>query len=266
LSLIGFLLFIPLVDHISGQTSENFLHVSFENNVSPSFEIQLNSDEKFILKQSHSWIRDQNSRYNLYSYSLDGQEFIPISRQARGVFSLDIAPDSSHSVVFSAVIQYPISIEGVKHYTFSPKSPTNDNWFDAQSEILISDIVSNNTGVFPQDISSWDGSILNESGNSVLILVDKPINLNANWETNYAYLGLLIIPIFSGILLFVKKRGSTASKTALKHEKIPSKANFEQYDLEIEEYLTKKYAEKLDFLIKSKTITTDKGSKLKENL
>jgi hypothetical protein len=266
LGIIGFLLFIPFVGDISGQTNENFLHVSFENNVSPSFEIQLDSDEKFILKQSHSWIRDQNSRYNLYSYSVDGQEFIPISRQSRGVFSLDIAPDSSHSVVFSAVIQYPISIEGAKHYTFSPKSPTNDNWFDVQSEILISDIVPNNTGIIPQDISNWNGPILNKSGNSILILVDKPINLVANWETNYAYLGILIIPIFGGILLFAKKRGSMSSKIPLKHEKIPPKADFEQYDLEIEEYLMKKYAEKLDFLIESKTITADKGSKLKENL
>ena len=184
---LTFLISVSNIGVVSGQTnsdisSENTLHVSFEKNTASSYDINLDSKEKFILTQSYSWIRDQNSRYNLHSYSIDGQEFVPISRLARGTFTLDISTDSSHSVVFTAVIQYPVSIESADNYSFSPKSPTNDNWFDAKSKILITDIVYNGTSIIPNQIVSWDGPIVDSSGNSVQILVDGPINLTANWE------------------------------------------------------------------------------------
>ena len=86
--------------------------MSFENNVSPSYEVMLNPNERFILSQSYSWIRDETSRYNLVSYSIDGSDHIPISRLARGGFTLDVSTDSSHSVVFVAVPQFPIAVEG----------------------------------------------------------------------------------------------------------------------------------------------------------
>ncbi len=129
---IIFLTFLVSVSNIGvvfGQTdteisSENTLHISFEKNTASSYDVYLDPKEKFILQQSYSWIRDQNSRYNLHSYSIDGQEFVPISRLARGTFTLDISTDSSHSVVFTAVIQYPVLIESADNYSFSPKSPT----------------------------------------------------------------------------------------------------------------------------------------------
>jgi len=67
-------------------SKQNKLLVSFENNVSPSYEVMLNPNERFILSQSYSWIRDETSRYNLVSYSIDGSDPIPISRLARGGF------------------------------------------------------------------------------------------------------------------------------------------------------------------------------------
>ena len=90
--------------------SQNRLSVSFENNVAPSYNVSLNPNEKYILSQSYSWIRDQTSRYNLVSYSIDGSEHIPIPRIARGDFTLDISTGSSHSVVFRAVPQFPIEV------------------------------------------------------------------------------------------------------------------------------------------------------------
>ena len=268
-----FLISVSNIDLVSGQidseiSSENTLHISFEKNTASSYDVNLDPKEKFILKQSYSWIRDQNSRYNLHSYSIDGQEFVPISRLARGTFTLDIPTDSSYSVVFLAVIQYPVSIDGADNYSFSPKSPTNDNWFDAKSEILITDIISNDAGLAPNEIVSWDGPIIDSSGNSVQILVDGPINLTANWGTNYSYLGLLLLlPIIGIIIFFInKKRGSKGSKPIAKQFENLQNSDSEDYEDKIEEYLKQKSTEKMDLLIKSKIISPEKGSRLKEGL
>ena len=270
---LAFLISVSNIDLVSGQTSsdgssKNMLHVSFEKNTASSYDVNLDPKEKFILTQSYSWIRDQNSRYNLHSYSIDGQEFVLISRLARGTFTLDIPTDSSHSIVFSAVIQYPVSIDGADNYSFSPKSHTNDNWFDAKSEILITDIVSNDAGLIPNEIVSWDGPIIDYSGNSVQILVDGPINLTANWGTNYSYLELLfLLPIIGIIIFFINKsRGSKTSKPIAKQSENLQNSDSKDYGIKIEEHLKQKSTEKLDLLIKSEIISPEKGSKLKEGL
>ncbi len=126
------------INFVSAQFSQqNKLSVSFENNVAPSYEITFNPNEKYILAQSHSLIRDETSRYNLVSYSLDDSDPIQISRLARGDFTLDIPTESSHSIVFKAVTQFPIAVEGADVFFFTPESPTRDNWFDADSNVSI---------------------------------------------------------------------------------------------------------------------------------
>ena len=117
--------------------SQNRLTVSFENDVAPRYEVSLNPNEKYILSQSYSWVRDQTSRYNLVSYSIDGSQHIPIPRIARGEFTLDIPTDSSHTIVFRAVPQFPIEVSGADVFFFTPESPTQDNWFDLDSKISV---------------------------------------------------------------------------------------------------------------------------------
>ncbi len=117
--------------------SQNRLSVSFENDVAPSYDVSLNPNEKYILSQSYSWVRDQTSRYNLVSYSIDGSDHIPTPRIARGDFTLDISTGSSHSVVFRAVPQFPIEVSGAEVFFFTPESPTHDNWFDLDSKISV---------------------------------------------------------------------------------------------------------------------------------
>jgi hypothetical protein len=67
---------------------------------------------------------------------LDG-ESVKISRTARGDFTLNISTDSSHSVVFSAVPQYALSVDGTTDFSYLPSSPTNDNWFDVGTEVSV---------------------------------------------------------------------------------------------------------------------------------
>lgn len=116
---------------------ENKIYVSFQNNLAPSYEVLANSDEMYTLNQRHSWKRDETSRYNLVAYSLDNSDKIPIIRQPRGDFSLDIPMDSDHSIIFFAAIQYPLAVEGTTDFEFTPASPTGDDWFDLGSEITI---------------------------------------------------------------------------------------------------------------------------------
>ncbi len=261
-----FLAFNP----VSGQTdstdsSQNTLQVSFVDNTALSYEIELDSNEIYTLSQKYSWVRDQNSRYNLVSYSLDDQDFSNISRQSRGNFILDIPADSSHTVVFSAVTQYPVSIQGVNEYSFSPKSPTNDNWFDAKSEIKILDITSNNEGLVPYEIASWEGSIVTSSGNSAVILVDGPITIEAKWRQNYSVFALLVLPIVIIVIFFAVKRRTNISQRPFQQ----SDAQLHEignYREKIQEYLKQKSFEKLELLLNSKSITNDKYLGIKETL
>ena len=117
-------------------SNQNTLKVSFENNLLPSYEIPLTSGQTFTLSQNHSWVQDETSRYNLVSYTLDG-EAVKISRTARGDFTLPVSTDSSHSVVFTAVPQYALSVEGTNDFSFLPSSPTNDNWFVAGTQVSV---------------------------------------------------------------------------------------------------------------------------------
>ena len=274
LTLFSFFLFLAF-NPAFGQTDsinspQNTLQVSFVNNTAVSYELDLDSNEIYTLNQKYSWVRDQNSRYNLVSYSLDEQDFSNISRQSRGNFILDIPADSSHTVVFLAVTQYPVSIQGVNEYLLSPKSPTNDNWFDAKSEIKILDITSNNEGLIPYEIENWEGPIVTSSGNSAVILVDGPITIEAKWRQNYSPFALLVLPIVAIVVFFAIKRRNTISQRPSQQSDTPqSDAQLPEignYRKKIREYLKQKSFEKLELLLNSKSITNDKYLGIKETL
>ena len=266
-----FLAFNPAFGQTDSTDSpQNTLQVSFVNNTALSYEIELDSNEIYTLSQKYSWVRDQNSRYNLVSYSLDNQDFSHISRQSRGNFILDIPADSSHTVVFLAVTQYPVSIQGVNEYSLSPKSPTNDNWFDAKSKIKILDITSNNEGLIPYEIENWEGPIVTSSGNSAVILVDGPITIEAKWRQNYSAFALLGLPIVIIVIFFAVKRKTTISQRSTQQSITPKSDTqlhkIGNYREKIQEYLKQKSFEKLELLLNSKSITNTKYLGIKETL
>lgn len=270
LTIFSFFLFLAYNPAFSQTNSinspQNTLQVSFLNHTAAAYDLDLDSNEIYTLSQKYSWVRDQNSRYNLVSYSLDGQDFSNISRQSRGNFILDIPADSSHTVVFLAVTQYPVSIQGVKDYSLSPKSPTNDNWFDAKSEIKILDITSNNEGLIPYEIENWEGPIVSSSGNSALILVDGPITIEAKWRQNYSPFALLVgLPIVAIVVFFVVKRRTTISQQSYHQSNIPQ-SEIGNYREKIQKYLKQKSFEKLELLLNSKSITNDKYLGIKNTL
>lgn len=135
--IIAIVLLIGTNSIVNGEPeTKNTLHVSYADDTVQSYSVLVDVHQKYTISQSYSWIKDQTSRYNLVSYSIDSGVNVPIPRVARGNFTLDIPMDSSHNVVFFAVPQYPIAVNSTA--TFSSSSPTADNWFDANSDITIS--------------------------------------------------------------------------------------------------------------------------------
>lgn len=157
LVLTGFV-FASLYDDLAFAqfSNQNTLKVSFENNIFPSYESTLVSGQTFTLTQNYSWVQDETSRYNLVSYTLDG-ETVKISRTARGDFTLNIPTDSSHTIVFAAAPQHALSIEGTNDFSYLPSSPTQDNWFDVGTEVSIN--VQKTTEIennkVRQEITGW---------------------------------------------------------------------------------------------------------------
>lgn len=254
-------------------SDSNTLHVSFLNNTASSYDVSFDPNEKILLDQPYSWVRDTNSRYNLISYSIDGEDFIPISRLPRGTFTIDIPTDSG-SVVFLSVVQFPVSIDGVKDYSFSPKSPTNDNWFDANSKIKIIDVISNNDGLIPYAVKNWEGSIIQSFENSAELLVDGPITVEVIWEPNYvSLLPFLVIPVVGSLIFFVIKRKRKIRPKIHKIKAEHAKRNYTEPASpvpdsrdEVQQYLMQKSVEKLDSLLDSKIITKTKYSRIKKDL
>jgi len=156
LVLFGFI-FVGFDSNLAfGQSNQNMINVSFENNIAPSYEIPIVSGQKFTLIQSYSWVQDETSRYNLVSYTLDG-ETVKISRNARGDFTLNIPTDSFHNIVFSAVSQYALAVEGTNNFSYLPSSPTQDNWFDAGTEVSVNvqKITEIENNKVRQEITGW---------------------------------------------------------------------------------------------------------------
>jgi hypothetical protein len=170
-------------------SNQNTIKVSFENNIAPSYEVPLVSEQTFTLTQNYSWVQDETSRYSLVSYTLDG-ETVEISRTARGDFTLSIPTDSSHTVVFSAVLQYALSVEGTDDFSYLPSSPTRDNWFDVGTEVSVNvpktiDIENNK---MRQEANGWSLDKLEfwiiEDDNSTFFTT-PPITMNEHHSVDF---------------------------------------------------------------------------------
>lgn len=139
----------------------NQLRVLFVGDTAEPYTILADSTNKYTISQSYSWVRDDTSRHNLVSYSIDDGSYNEIPRKSRGSFLLELPSDSARTLTFQSTVQYPISVvtdsEDHLEVSFSPPSPTGDEWFDLESNIAIN--VSNkdestSSGI-RQQIVSW---------------------------------------------------------------------------------------------------------------
>jgi hypothetical protein len=145
------------IGYASAQETQHTLQINYADNAAEPYATLVNSGSKYTLSQSYSWVRDETSRYNLVSYSIDGTAYVEIPRKARGSFLIDIPTDSSHTVTFQAVAQYPISVlTGSQDLdiAYFPPSPTDDDWFDIGSDVTIT-ISNKEDGGTRQQVISW---------------------------------------------------------------------------------------------------------------
>ena len=168
-------------DSSSFAQSGNKLSVSFEDDVASSYDVSL-SGGKFAITQDYSWVKDETSRYNLVSYSIDGGDAVKISRSARGTFTLDVPSDSSQ-IVFSVVIQHALTVAGTNDFSFLPSSPTQDNWFDDGTpvSINISKITEVEKNKVRQEITGWSldkSEFWNIEDDGSTFFVTPPVTMN----------------------------------------------------------------------------------------
>jgi hypothetical protein len=113
------------------------IKVSYLNDTSKSYEIFTDNSQEFTISQKYSWSVNNDTRFNLISYSIDNEPFAIIHRASGGNFTLKLETNSNHSIVFSAMPQFKIITDGIDKVDFLPSSPTNDNWFDVGSDVKI---------------------------------------------------------------------------------------------------------------------------------
>jgi hypothetical protein len=177
-----FILSFCICNDSSAFAQSGKLSVSFEDGVAPSYDVALSSDGKFSLTLDYSWVKDETSRYNLVSYSIDSGESVKISRSARGSFTLDVPSDSSQ-IVFSAVTQHALTVTGTNDFSFLPSSPTQDNWFDSGTEVSINvgkatEIEKNKVR---QEITGWSldkSEFWNIEDDESTFFITPPVTMN----------------------------------------------------------------------------------------
>ncbi|HEU5221688.1 MAG TPA: hypothetical protein VFU58_06470 [Candidatus Nitrosotalea sp.] len=199
LLLVPVLLFFITVPSSQAEYSQNnqvTINVNYANDTSYAYTIHASSHQKYTVYQKHSWTIGGISRYNLQAYSIDNGPVIPINRSSSGNFTLDLASDTNHSILFIAKPQFEVSLQGTSNATFSPTSPTNDNWFDADSDVqfIVPYIISSDNNYTRQQIVGWslDSSDINIISNqasdtfkSPVIHMSEPHTIDLKYKTQY---------------------------------------------------------------------------------
>ena len=177
------------------QNDQVTINVSYANDTSYTYTIHAGTHQKYTIYQKYSWTTDGISRYNLQAYSIDNGPVVPINRSSSGNFTLDLTSDTNHSILFIAKPQFQISLQGTASAIFSPTSPTNDNWFDAGSDVqfIVPYTVSSDNNYTRQQIVGWslDNSDINvisgesDTFKSPVIHMSEPHTIDLKYKTQY---------------------------------------------------------------------------------
>lgn len=178
------------------QNNQVIINIRYANDTSTSYIVHVTSHQKYTISQKYSWIGDSSGRYNLQAYSIDNGPVVPIKRTSDGNFTLDLLADTDHSIFFIAKHQFEIALQGTTNTTFLPTSPTNDNWFDAGSNVqfVVPQTISSDNEYTRQYLDGWslDNSDINvisrqESGTfkSPMIQMSEMHKVSLEYKTQY---------------------------------------------------------------------------------
>ena len=173
---ILFTLFFPSLsfESVTADHPKVTITVSYANDTSETYTILTNVNQKHMISQRYSWENNNFSRFNLQAYSIDNGTYITIPRSSAGNFTLDIPTNSNHSIVFVARQQFELVLIGTNQTIFSPPSPTNDNWFDANSDIqiIVPHIIPTDQDNVRKQLSGWS---MDDSYTNVVLRNDSGI-------------------------------------------------------------------------------------------
>lgn len=175
--------------------NQHTITVRYANDTAIGYVVSAAGNHGYTISQEHSWL-ENSSRYNLQAYSIDNGPVIPVNRMSDGNFTLDVSADSDHTVVFIAKPQFEITIHGTDNATFFPPSPTNDNWFDENTDVqfIVPNVIQSDKQDTRLQLDGWslDDSYINtiprqESGTfrSGTIHMSSMHDVNLEYKTQY---------------------------------------------------------------------------------
>lgn len=170
--------------------------IQYTNDTAMKHTISAAGNHEYTLSQRHVWQEDHLSRYNLQAYSIDNGPVIPVNRSSDGNFTLDVSVGSDHTITFIAKPQFEIVIQGTDNATFLPLSPTNDDWFDDNTDVqfIVPNVVPSDKQDTRLQLDGWslDDSYINviprqESGifKSGTIHMSSAHNIKLEYKTQY---------------------------------------------------------------------------------
>ena len=170
--------------------------VQYANDTAIGYTINAVDNHAYTVSQRYSWQEDHSSRYNLQAYSIDNGPVIPVNRSSDGNFTLDVSSDSDHTIVFVAKPQFEIIIQGTDNVTFFPPSPTNDDWFDNNTDVqfVVPNVIPSDKQDTRLQLDGWslDDSYINaiprqESGifKSDIIHMSSGHNVRLEYKIQY---------------------------------------------------------------------------------
>ncbi|MDE1843347.1 MAG: hypothetical protein KGH95_06835 [Thaumarchaeota archaeon] len=131
LCVISFLVIV--IPAASAQMQHVNILVNYEKDPSRNYPVSVESGQEYVLSQRYTW-QDTLGRLDVISYTIDKGQDVAIPRHSDGNFTIDIPTDRDHTVTFHTMQQFEIT-STCDNITFSPPSPTGDNWFDDNSDM-----------------------------------------------------------------------------------------------------------------------------------
>jgi hypothetical protein len=167
--------------------------VNYDKDPSMNYSVSLESGQEYTISQKHTW-QNTLGRLDVTSYTIDGGPDVAILRHSDGNFTINIPTDKDHTVTFHTVQQFEMTstYDGI---TFSPPSPTGDNWFDDGSSIqFVVPYVIQSDNQSRQQLAGWsednsDVTIIprQDSGSfrSHVIQVTEKHNISPQYKDQY---------------------------------------------------------------------------------
>ncbi|SHO45780.1 exported hypothetical protein [Nitrosotalea sinensis] len=159
-------LMVAITPVASAQMQHVNILVNYEKDPSRNYSVSLELGQEYTISQKYTW-QNTLGRLDVTSYTIDEGPDVTIPRHSDGNFTINIPTDKDHTVTFRTIQQFEITstYDGI---TFSPPSPTGDNWFDDGSGVqFVVPYVIQSDNQSRQQLAGWS------EGNSDVTIIPR---------------------------------------------------------------------------------------------